>query len=95
MGRRKMPGLVKRGNIWHINKTINGFLFCESTSTGRLEEAEKHLVRRLEIMRQATVYGVRPKRLFREAATKFLIEYQHKKSIQSNKKNLVILDSFS
>ena len=94
MGKRKMPGLVKRGKTWHINKTINGVRICESTGTDRLEEAEKYLVRRLETMRQATVYGIRPKRLFREAATKFLIEHQHKKSIHSDKKSLVILDAF-
>ena len=81
MGRRRMPGLVKRGENWHINKKVDGVRICESTGTSRLEEAEKYLVRRLETIRQATVYGIRPKRLFREAATKFLLENQHKRSI--------------
>lgn len=45
-------------------------------------------------MRQAKVYGIRPKRIFREAATKFLLENQHKKSISTDKDNLVILDLF-
>jgi integrase len=35
----------------------------------------------MEEIRQATVYGVRPKRSFREAATKYLLEHQHKASI--------------
>lgn len=94
MGRRRMPGLVKRNKTWHINKKVDGVRICESTGTDRLEEAEKYLARRLEIIRQAKVYGIRPKRIFREAATKFLLENQHKKSIQSDKKNLIILDSY-
>lgn len=89
-----MPGLVKRGEYWHINKVVDGVRICESTGTGRLEEAEKYLVRRLETTRQATVYGIRPKRLFREAATKFLLENQHKRSIQTDAERLSILDSY-
>ncbi|HFE6164883.1 TPA: tyrosine-type recombinase/integrase, partial [Legionella pneumophila] len=34
--------------------------------------------------RQATVYGVRPKRSFMEAATKFLMENQHKRSLHDD-----------
>lgn len=94
MGYKRTPGLVKRGKIWHINKKVNRVRICESTGTDRLEEAEKYLVRRLETIRQATVYGVRPKRIFREAATKFLLENQHKKSIHNDKTHLVMLDSF-
>jgi len=45
-------------------------------------------------MRQATVYGIRPKRVFREAATKFLLENQHKRSIKSDAERLNILDSY-
>ncbi len=94
MGRKRMSGLTKRGEIWHINKKVDGARICESTGTSRLEEAEKYLVRRLETMRQATVYGIRPKRVFREAATKFLLENQHKRSIQSDKYRLKMLDGY-
>lgn len=94
MGRKRTPGLTKRGKIWHINKKVDGIRICESTGSDSLEEAERYLARRLETMRQAKVYGIRPKRIFREAATKFLLENQHKKSIHSDKDNLVILDSF-
>lgn len=94
MGRKRMSGLTKRGEIWHINKKVDGARICESTGTSRLEEAEKYLVRRLETMRQATVYGIRPKRVFREAATKFLLENAHKRSIQTEAKALRIVDSY-
>lgn len=94
MGRKRMPGLVKRGDVWHINKKVGGVRICESTGTSQLEEAEKYLTRRLETIRQAKVYGVRPKRTFREAATKFLLENQHKRSIQSDAHRLKTLDKY-
>jgi integrase len=46
-----------------------------------LSEAENYLARRIEEIRQAKVYGVRPKRSFKEAATKYMLENQHKASI--------------
>ena len=94
MGQRKMPGLVKRGNIWHINKIVKGMRICESTGADRLEEAERYLVRKLEILRQARVYGIRPKRMFKEAATKFLLENQHRRSIATEAGQLKYLNDF-
>ncbi|VEG89604.1 tyrosine-type recombinase/integrase [Legionella spiritensis] len=84
MGRKRIPGLQKRGNTWYIDKKVFGKRLCESTGTSNLEEAEKYLAKRLEEIRQASVYGVRPKRSFMEAATKFLNENQHKKSLHSD-----------
>ncbi len=40
------------------------------------------------------MYGARPKRIFRKAATKFLLENQHKRSIQSDAKQLTMLDKY-
>ena len=60
MGRKKTPGLVKRGGIWHIDKQVRGSRLCESTGTSDLNEAEAYLARRIEEVRQARVYGVRP-----------------------------------
>ncbi len=59
MGRKRMPGLVKRSHYWHTNKKVNGQRICKSTETGDLQEAEKYLIRRLETIRQAVVNGVR------------------------------------
>jgi hypothetical protein len=94
MGRKRMPGLVKRNDTWHINKVVDGVRICESTGTNRLEEAERYLTRRLETIRQAKVYDIRPKRIFREAATKFLMEHQHKRSIGSDADRLKMLDDY-
>jgi hypothetical protein len=68
-----MPGLYKRvrtdGSFeWKIDKRIPRYgRICESTGTSDYNEAEKYLTRKLEEIRAATVYGVRPKRTFREA----------------------------
>jgi integrase len=47
----------------------------------------------MEEHRQATVYGVRPKRIFREAATKYLLESQ-KASLKDDALHLKILDGY-
>lgn len=94
MGRRRMPGLYQRNGIWHIDKIVQGQRLCESCDTNHLAEAERYLVRRMEMLRQASVYGVRPKRTFREAATKYLLDNPDKRSIKDDAKRLKRLDSF-
>lgn len=84
MARTKTPGLVKRAGIWHIDKRINGQRVCQSTGTGQLKEAERFLARLTEEARQASVYGVRPVRCFEQAAAKFVLENQHKRSLHSD-----------
>ena len=88
MGRKQTPGLYKRGKIWHVQKQIFGHCLRESTGTELLSEAERYLAKRCEEIRQANVYGVRPKRTFEEAATKFLMENQHKRSLCSDASQL-------
>ncbi len=94
MGRKRTPGLYKRGDCWHIDKKVFGERLCESTGTSDLEEAEKYLARCIETLRQKIVYGVRPKRTFRQAATKFLLENQHKRSIRNDARQLKLLDNY-
>lgn len=61
---------------------------------GCLEEAELILARRIEEIRQAKIFGVRPRRVFREAATKFLEENLHLRSISSYAMHLKHLDPY-
>lgn len=49
---------------------------------------------RLEEIRNSLVYGIRPKHLFREAATKYLLENQHKRSIATDAIHLQQLDKW-
>ncbi|CAL7961595.1 Tyr recombinase domain-containing protein [Gammaproteobacteria bacterium] len=92
MGRKRTPGLFKRGESWHVDKQVFGQRIRESTGSNSLEEAEKYLARRIEGLRQVAIYGARPKRTFREAATKFLKENQHKRSIGTDAVRLKELD---
>lgn len=84
MGYNKTPGLFKKGQFWHIDKRIDGRRLRESTGTGSRAEAERYYAKRLEEIRQATVYGIRPTRTFKEAAIRFLEENQHKRSIRDD-----------
>jgi hypothetical protein len=70
----KTPGLTKIGKIWHIDKKIRGRRLCESTGTSNLREAEIYLAKRIGEIRKAEMYGERPVRSFRSAATKYLNE---------------------
>lgn len=78
-----ISGLVKRGNIWHINKQVAGYgrIRC-STGTSDRQEAEKYLIKLLDEARQKTVYGIRTYTTFRQAATRYLQEYSHQPSIK-------------
>jgi len=49
---------------------------------------------RIEQIRKASIYGVRPKRTFQQAATKYLKENQHKSSIVNETLYLKQLDCF-
>jgi hypothetical protein len=40
MAKKKTPGLVRRGRIWHFDKTIDGRRIQGSTGTRCLDEAE-------------------------------------------------------
>lgn len=94
MGRKRTPGLYKRGEFWHVDKKIGGYRLCESTGAIELEDAEKYLAHRVEEIRQAAIYGVRQKHLFREACAKYLLENQHKKSIGDDAMHFKFLDQY-
>jgi len=93
MGRRTVRGLNNRKGIWHIDKVVRGRRICESTGESDLQKAEEYLARRIEEIRQASVYGVRPKRSWRQAATKHLKEAT-KSSINRDAQLLKLLDPF-
>jgi len=67
---------------------------CESTGTGDLRQAVAILSRRLEEVRAVRFFGVRQPRSFREAATRFLEENQHKRSLERDARALAVLDPY-
>lgn len=93
MAKKKTPGLVRRGRIWHFDKTIDGRRIQGSTGTRCLDEAEAVLSHILTTHHRAKFYGIRPRRLFREAATKYLQE-ETKKSLHNDAQALRALDPF-
>lgn len=81
MGRKRTPGLTKRGGVWHIDKQVRGYgRLCESTGTGSLPRAEEYLRERVEAIRRRQVSG-RPDLRWHEAAAKYLVDNQHRASI--------------
>lgn len=75
MARKTITGLYQRSGIWHIDKVVKGERLQESTGTSEREEAEQYLIHRLEQLRQQRVYGLRRTRIWREAATRYLVEF--------------------
>ena len=94
MAKKKTPGLVRRGRIWHFDKTIDGRRIQGSTGTRCLDEAEAVLSHILTTHHRAKFYGIRPRRLFREAATKYLQE-ETKKSLHNDAQALRALGEFA
>lgn len=94
INRRRMSGLLLRGGVWHIDKVIHGTRVCESTGTSDLEEAEALLMRRLQAARATRLFGAREEHTFREAATKYLEENQHKRSLERDARALATLDPY-
>lgn len=92
--KRTMPGLVRRGGFWHIDKRIGGKRVCRSTGERNLQQAEIYLAKRIEDARKALIYGERPTRTFRKAAIRYLAENEHKRSIGTDALHLKQLDPY-
>ena len=94
MGRKRTAGLYERNGVWHIDKQIRGIRICESTGERSLAKAEEYLARKVEEIRQQAIYGVRPKRTFRQAATEHLNTCEDKASIAEETMHLQLLDPY-
>ncbi len=84
MGRKRTPGLAYRDGVWHIDKRIGRRRVCESIGTASLNEAERYVARLVEEDRKARQFGVRPTRTFEQAAAKYLLENEHKRSLRDD-----------
>lgn len=88
MGRKRTPGLTKRGGVWHIDKTIHGKRVRQSCKTSSLKEAESYLAKLTEEIRLAEFYGTRPDVSFEQAAIKYVEDHGHKKSLRNDLQRL-------
>lgn len=94
MGRKRTSGLFKKRSIWQIDKQVLGVRIRESTGTDNLVEAEFILAKRIEQTRQSILYGTRLQHTFKEAAKRYLKEYQHKVSIKEDERWVHLLEPF-
>ena len=94
MGNRRTPGLIERGGLWHVDKRVRGTRICESTGTGNRLEAEEYLAKRIGELRERRIFGIRQDHSFRAAATKFLAEHQHKRSLERDARALAVVAPF-
>lgn len=95
MARKTITGLQRQPNgIWKIDKIYKGERIQESTGTSDRQEAEQYLIHLLEKKRNEKVYGVRQVKTWREAATKFLLEFKDQPSIRLSATYLEQLDPY-
>lgn len=92
--RSKTPGLYRDPvtQHWLIDKWVLGRRIRGSTRTGSLKEAQLILARQIEDVRRAVQFGERPRRTWRDAATKYLTENTHIRSIGDAAMHLEQLD---
>ena len=93
MGQNKMPGLFKRGDLWHIDKQVSGRRIQCSTGAKDRKEAEQFLVHLLDKERQSRVYGQPGWYRFVDAATRY-IEEEMKKSLDRDIQDLKLVMPF-
>jgi integrase len=78
MGQKKMSGLVKRGNIWHVDKRVGGRRIQCSTEAIDLNRAQEFLTHLIEQERRIRVYGDPVPHLFVDACTRYVKEMTKK-----------------
>jgi len=100
MGRSNYPGLRERNGHWYINGLRikgHGALY-ESIGRCSREEAEAYYLKRVSEIRQGVMFGTRPERTFREAASHYLeteiAKPEPKASLSTDASFLKELDSF-
>lgn len=95
---KQQPGLSlnRKTNTWTINKVVKGNLIYERTKFGEAqrEEAERRLIYLSEQIYQQELYGLRPRRTFREAGVKYCIENSHLRTIGWIENQLARLDPY-
>lgn len=87
-------GLYKQGDMWWFSISHAGQRIRRSSGTKERQKAQQLYDKlRSELWNQSKL-GSKPSRLWKEAAVRWLKESAHKKSILSDKKNLIWLDKY-
>ena len=72
MGRKRTPGLQLRKGSGTLTRSCTDSELSIYSHKRPLRSGKFTLAHRIETIRQSTVYGVRPTRLFKDAAAKYL-----------------------
>jgi hypothetical protein len=72
----------RRRLLQEVEALTKGSAFKRRFATAAHTISGRYLAHRMNEIRQATVYGIRPTRTFKQTATKYLNDYQHKKSLE-------------
>lgn len=91
MARNKVPGLIKIGKIWHIDKTVNGHRISKSTGTSDFDEAQFLMAKLVDEYRQSSIFGVRAKRRFSQAIERYVDDNEHLASLSDNHSHLLTI----
>jgi integrase len=88
--KQRMPGLYQREDgYWQIDKRVKGFgAVRESTGTKDYTEAEQRARARVKEIEDAVRFGIRLRHTFAEAAEKYLLEHEHKRSLERDARDL-------
>ena len=94
MGQQKVPGLKKRGQIWHIDKVICGQRICRSTGTQSKNEAQEFLAQLEAETWRCAKLKEKPRRSWQEATVQWLGETGHKRTHQGDIDKLKWIDPY-
>ena len=84
MGKRKrLSGLIKRGDIWHIDKQINGRRICKSTGATERRVAEAQLKQIMaDVFRSSSMLGATTI-TFEQAALQWANDHMSRKAFSA------------
>jgi len=91
MGKRKIAGLFKNGEIWHVDKHVRGRRINKSTGTTDFVEAQQIMALLIDQARREDIFGIRKKRHLSEAIDRYVSENQHLASIEDNTTHLKLI----
>ncbi len=82
MGKAQTGIHQDKQGFWCVDRIYKGTRL--RNRFGSFEEAQSWLIFQLEQLRQIYLFGIRPKKIFDEAAAKYLLDHQEKVSLQQD-----------
>lgn len=80
--------------FYYVRFTIRGKRFQESTKTSSRAEAERYENKRKQELTEELLYGIKPKKLWKEAVERWAEEMRHKRTILQDMQIFKYLDKY-